>query len=285
MIGSNIKSPTVHETEVNINENVVDDIATDPTSLESLTATLSKYDEIIISKQRDVFMLNESFKRLKQEKQVVLRFLEKSKESKNSRYNELSNKLKALEAQLQSEDSEFQKAFEKEKKAITKEMDKEIERERKDYEEAENELKRHEDLKKEMEEYEKEMEFLNQRKQNFDKQLKKIKYDFMLKMAIENQKLERNHESNFQEELYKDKEEAETQIKKLGIDIHENNLNMNEKSVLQRFEIEKIKKQKMQIMKLNKSYKRDMMLNAETMEEYSKRYPYKLLKEILCIIL
>mmetsp|Transcript_31753 Transcript_31753/g.28123 ORF Transcript_31753/g.28123 Transcript_31753/m.28123 type:complete len:300 (+) Transcript_31753:111-1010(+) len=108
-------------------------------------------------------------------------------------------------------------------------------------------------------------------KDKYDKELREIKYDFMLKMAMENQELQQAYESNFQEELYKDKEEAESQIKQLGIEIHENNNQMNEKSVLQRYEIEKIKKQKHQIIRLNKNYKRDMMLNAETMEEYSKR--------------
>jgi len=90
-------------------------------------------------------------------------------------------------------------------------------------------------------------------------------------MAIENKKINEENDANFQEELYKDKEDAEKQIKKLGIEIHENNTQMNEKSVLQRYEIDKIKKQKEEIIKLNKAYKRDMMLNAETMEEYSKR--------------
>lgn len=268
------KPPTAQEEEVkesNIGMEALDDINANPTSLEGLNAALEKYDEIIISNQRDVFMLNESLKRLKKEKDVVSSFLEKSKQTKDNRYSELSNKLKALEAQLQSEDSEFQKAFEKEKKVITKEMDVEIEREKKDYEEAENELKRHEDLQKQMNEYEEEMKSLNERKDKYDKELRDIKYDFMLKMAMENQGLEKENNINFQEELYRDKEEAETQIKQLGIEIHENNIQMNEKSVLQRYEIEKIKKQKAQIIKLNKNYKRDMMLNAETMEEYSTR--------------
>ena len=55
------------------------------------------------------------------------------------------------------------------------------------------------------------------------------------------------------------------------MDIYENNSKLNEKWIFQRYEIDRIKKQKEQILKLNKNYKRDMMLNAETMEEYSKR--------------
>jgi hypothetical protein len=109
-------------------------------------------------------------------------------------------------------------------------------------------------LNKEMEEYELEMQLLNRRKNKYDQELKKIKYDFMLKMAIENQKLQHEQEAEFQKELYKDKEEAETQIKKLGIEIHENNAEMNEQSIQQRLEIERIKKQKDQIQKMNKSY-------------------------------
>lgn len=104
-------------------------------------------DDVIAVHHKDVYMLNESLKRLTQEKQVVLRFLEKSKEAKNAKHNELSNKLKALEAQIQSEDSELQKEFEKEKKMISKENDAKIETERKELEDAENELKRHSEIK------------------------------------------------------------------------------------------------------------------------------------------
>ena len=64
---------------------------------------------------------------------------------------------------------------------------------------------------------------------------------------------------------------ASGNVNNLEMDIYENNSKLNEKCIFQRYEIDRIKKQKEQIMKLNKNYKRDMMLNAETMEEYSKR--------------
>jgi chromosome segregation ATPase len=221
---------------------------------DSLTNTLEKMDDVIAVHHKDVYMLNESLKRLTQEKEVVLKFLENSKGQKNAKHTELTNRLKALESQIQSEDSEFLKAFDTEKKTISKEMDNQIENERKEFEDAENELKRHAELKLEMEAYEREMDLYNVQKTEYDQQLKKIKYDFMLKMAIENQKLQHEQEAEFQKELYKDKEEAETQIKKLGIEIHENNADMNEQSIQQRLEIERIKKQKDQIQKMNKSY-------------------------------
>jgi hypothetical protein len=212
--------------------------------------------------------------RLKQEnesKSIVVQSLNKQREYKNRRLNELTIKHNELEKKKQSEEDEFRRAFDAEKDKINKEMDALISTQTNELDAIKHELGRHEELQKDMIAYEKEMEDLNQKKKKYDEKLKKINYDFMLKMAIENQKLQEEHEANFQEELFKDKEDAEKQIKKLGIEIHENNSQMNEKSSLQRYEIDKIKKQKEQIMKLNKSYKRDMMLNAETMEEYSKR--------------
>lgn len=243
----------------------------DTSEVDSLTNAIEDKNNEIKQLNVDVFMLMESLKRLKQEKEVVKRSLEKTKEGLNSTHNELDNKLKSLETLLNHEDAEFQRNFDEKRKAISKEKDAELEIQRKRLEEAENELKRHEDLKLKMEEYEREMAALRESNEKQDRKLKKIKYDFMLKMAIENQKIQHENDKNFQEEMYKDKEDAERQIKKLGIEIHENNTQMNEKSILQRYEIDKIKKQKEEIIKLNKSYKRDMMLNAETMEEYSKR--------------
>lgn len=101
-----------------------------------------------------------------------------------------------------------------------------------------------------------------------EQKLKEIKYEYMLKMAQDNQIIQAENEIRFQEAALLINSD-ENQLKEK--EIHDNNMKFNEKSTFQRYEIERIKKQKDQIMKLNKNYKRDMMLNAETMEEYSKR--------------
>ncbi|CAI2366967.1 unnamed protein product [Moneuplotes crassus] len=261
----------IHDLHGNSEDEEIDGIVADPNSLESLTATLEKLDEIIVENQRDVFMLNESLKRLKQEKEVVTRYLEKSKDQKSTRREDLRKKKEALESKQNDENSEFQKAFTAEKEAIIQTMDRQIQEEEKAKTEIASDLQRKGELMKEMKEYDKQMAQLRKQKEDYDSKLRKIKYDFMLKMAIENEKLQVEHIANEKEEKDKDKEEAETQVKQLGVEIHENNTQMNEKSVLQRYEISKLNKQKAQILKLNKNYKRDMMLNAETMEEYSKR--------------
>ena len=61
------------------------------------------------------------------------------------------------------------------------------------------------------------------------------------------------------------------EIKEIEKDIHKKHEELNNDAVGQRLEINKIKEQNEKLIKNNKNYKRDMMLNAETVDEYSKR--------------
>jgi hypothetical protein len=112
------------------------------------------------------------------------------------------------------------------------------------------------------------MQECKKKNKELEQKLKEIKYEYMLKMAQDNQVVQAENEIKFQQEALMINTDENQEKEK---EIHDNNTQLNEKSTFQRYEIDRIKKQMEKIVKLNKSYKRDMMLNAEAMEEYSKR--------------
>ena len=93
----------------------------------------------------------------------------------------------------------------------------------------------------------------------------------MLEMAKENQHIIREHEKQIEESAYKAKMEADQEIKAIEKEIHTKNQELNNDGVGQRYQITKMKKEIEGLQTKNKNYKRDMMLNAETVEQYSKR--------------
>lgn len=93
----------------------------------------------------------------------------------------------------------------------------------------------------------------------------------MVQMAEDDDKITYEHENRKKESAAKAKMEAAQESKATEKEIHKKNSELNNDSVGQRYQIAKIKTDNDSLINQNKVFKRDMMLNAETVEEYSKR--------------
>ena len=90
-------------------------------------------------------------------------------------------------------------------------------------------------------------------------------------MAHQTRDIQSKHKEMILESAAKAKMEADQEIKAIEKEIHQKNKDLNEDALCQRLLIQKIKKENEKLDKQNKLYKREMMINAETVEEYSKR--------------
>jgi len=93
----------------------------------------------------------------------------------------------------------------------------------------------------------------------------------MLKWARQTKDIDIEHKKKIKESAAWAKEEAEQEIKAIEKEIHKKNEELNNDAVGQWYQIGKIKNENDKLVKNNKIYKWDMMLNAETVEEYNKR--------------
>ena len=207
-------------------------------SVEDLEDNIGEKDSIIKQLNCQVYMLIESLKRLKNDRKEVENSLKKSVEDKTQRIVDLEKLIEELTRRNDREIQDLIRAFENEKAQMLKEIEEKIEAEDRKLKEVEAEIKEKNQMKQEKEKYEREMADCQEKNKAIEQKLKEINYEYMLKMAHDNQIIEAENNAKFKEAALLINSDENLQKER---EIHENNQKLNERSATQRHEIDRIK--------------------------------------------
>eukprot|EP00347_Sterkiella_histriomuscorum_P022548 403338076 len=232
---------------------------------------IGEKENTIKNQHDEVYSLNEKFKQQEKDRNDVIERLTRENEEKMKVLIDLETKIQSLEKKNEKDNNEIVTKYESQIKDIKKRGEEKIVDNEVKINELKEERNNMDDTFKKRIYYETQLAHWKNQCNNITKVIQDEKYNIQIEQA----KMKKAIEAEYKESLEKFKAQAqldaERNIQDIERNIHHENQKLTEKTMSQRYSLDYYKREKQRMIEDNKTFKRDMMLNLGTADQYDQR--------------
>jgi len=241
------------------------------TDINAMTVELSQREKRIKELHKEIHKLNETIKNRDREHLDISMSLEREAKQKTDQVVELQLQVEKMEKQQKEVNTRLVVEYDFKIRELTKRHENDKEYTDNKMTTLKEEIATLEHFKLNKDKKEMEVEFWRNKYDQLKKEFEVLKYDNINENTKMFRKIKLQHEDDIDIERKKAKTDAEKNISEIEKNIRYENDKLRDNVVIQQSEVDFLKKERHQVLEANKNFKRDMMLNAVTIDEYSKR--------------